>query len=100
MRYPLFFVLPLCLVVSIAFAQQPKPPELCDGCEEIEEDQEPNWDTATYSCPLSIKTAKGEFKFRGYSHRYVSERGWKRRDIPLQGACGNSCGVFLGERGD
>ncbi|MDR2092590.1 MAG: hypothetical protein LBP58_04650 [Azoarcus sp.] len=76
MRYSLFFALPLCLAMQTALAQQPKLPELCDGCDEIEEDPEPDWDTATYTCPQFIKTVKGEFRFKGYeafNARYQDE---------------------------
>jgi len=56
----LLYAVPLCLATQMAFAEydlgvRPK----------IEKDPEPNWETAAYSCPLSIKTAKGEFNFSG-----------------------------------
>ncbi|MDR2093490.1 MAG: hypothetical protein LBP58_09310 [Azoarcus sp.] len=66
MRYPLLFALPLCMAAQMAFAEKPVPPALCDGCDEIVEDPEPNWETTAYTCPLSIRTPKGEFKFSGY----------------------------------
>jgi hypothetical protein len=50
----------------MVFAEKLKPSEPCDGCGEIIEYPEPNWDTAAYTCPESIRTAKGEFGFRGY----------------------------------
>ncbi|MDR1423031.1 MAG: hypothetical protein LBI92_00230 [Azoarcus sp.] len=63
MRYRLLFAVLLCLAIPMAFAQQPKQ---YDGYQPIVEDQEPNWGTATYSCPLSIKTGNGEFSFSGF----------------------------------
>ncbi|MDR2093491.1 MAG: hypothetical protein LBP58_09315 [Azoarcus sp.] len=66
MFHKLLFALLLCLATQAAFAEKPEPPDPCDGCDEIVEDPEPNWDTATYACPLSIKTVKGEFVFSGY----------------------------------
>jgi len=32
----------------------------------VEIDKEPNWETATYICPLSIKTIQGEFRYTGF----------------------------------
>ena len=67
MLYRLLSVVPLCLAAQMAFAQQPKyDGSKFDGYRPIVVDEEPNWETATYSCPLSIKTGKGEFKFNEF----------------------------------
>ena len=53
----LLWLLPLCITTQVAFA--------CD--DKVVEDAEPNWSTAKYSCPLSIKTENEEHKFISYS---------------------------------
>ena len=51
-----------------------------DGYEPIVVDPEPNWETAAYTCPLSIKTEKGEFKLLQYSiydaRNYAPRESW------------------------
>jgi len=56
----------LLLVSHVAFAKQPKSPRHYDGYEPIVQDPEPNWESAAYVCPLSIKLKTGEYKFRNY----------------------------------
>lgn len=75
MRYSLLFAV---LAAQIAFAQQPKSTEPYDGSkydgyEAPFEDPEPNWSTAAYMCPLSIKTEKGEIKLSGYNMTWARQ---------------------------
>jgi len=67
MLHKLFFAVPLCIAVHLCYAEQEYDGRKYDGYEPIEIDPEPNWSTAAYSCPLSIKTEKGEHKLRGFS---------------------------------
>ena len=50
--------------------------EDCDGCETTIVDPEPNWETAAYTCPSSIKTEKGEHISFGYSIYDSINGGW------------------------
>ena len=82
MLYRLLLALPLCLAAQ-AFAQQTRPSvpydgSKYDGYQPIVEDPEPNWDTAVYACPLSIKTSKGEFRFSEYR---LSDAGMPQAEL-------------------
>ncbi|MDR2925217.1 MAG: hypothetical protein LBU76_04615 [Azoarcus sp.] len=72
----LFFAMPLCLAASVSYAEQEYDGSKYDGYEPIEIDPEPNWSTAAYSCPLSIKTMKGEHRFSHYSVYDVITTNW------------------------
>ena len=39
-------------------------------------DLEPNWETAVYSCPMSVKTAKGEYSLSMLSVFDVKANDW------------------------
>jgi hypothetical protein len=67
MLHKLFFAVSLCLAAHLSYAEQEYDGSKYDGYEPIEIDPEPNWSTTEYFCPLSIKTMKGEHKFKGYS---------------------------------
>ena len=89
MLQKLLFVEPFYLVSQVTFAQQPKPPEQYDGYEPIVEEPEPNWKTAAYSCPLSIKTVESEYKFSWYKITWAGRpltelRGAPRKYIPFK----------------
>ncbi|MDR2925293.1 MAG: hypothetical protein LBU76_05015 [Azoarcus sp.] len=72
----LVFAVPLCLIAYISHAEQEYDGSKYDGYEPIEIDPEPNWSTVAYSCPLSIKTTKGEHKFSHYSVYDVITTNW------------------------
>ena len=48
----LLCIVPLSLAMQLAFTE-------CSDTK-IEQDPEPNWETAMYSCPVSIETTKGK----------------------------------------
>jgi len=80
----LLYIVPLCLVMQTAFAEH--DPGLHT---EIVVDPEPNWETATYACPLSIKTTKGEFRFNGARVFHAGDplaelRGAPKKYIPFR----------------
>ncbi|MDR0564702.1 MAG: hypothetical protein LBG78_07205 [Azoarcus sp.] len=57
----LFYALPFCFVVQAAFAEYDPGAYI-----EIEADPEPNWETAAYSCPESVVTAKGNLPLSSF----------------------------------
>ena len=42
----------------------------------VEIDPEPNWETAVYSCPMSVKTLKGEYSLSMFSVFDVKANDW------------------------
>lgn len=83
----LFFAVPLCLAVHSGYTEQEYDGSKYDGYEAIEIDPEPNWNTVAYSCPLSIKTEKGEHKFRAFSAFYKFENNsvwYQLKPMPIK----------------
>jgi hypothetical protein len=57
----LLFAMPLCFAVQVVFSEHNPGADT-----EITSDPEPNWNSAAYTCPLSVKTVNGEFRYRGF----------------------------------
>ena len=66
--------LALVLLLSLMAFPVHAGEEDCDGCETDVIDTEPNWDTGTYKCPLSVKTEKGEHLLRHYAPYFSRDK--------------------------
>jgi hypothetical protein len=62
MFHKLFCIFLLLFMTHLAFADNSSSAQ-----DKIALDTEPNWETAEYTCPLSIKTADGEYNLRWYA---------------------------------
>ncbi|MDR2925218.1 MAG: hypothetical protein LBU76_04620 [Azoarcus sp.] len=86
MSRKLLYSVPLCLFTQLCFAEYYPPGVL----PEIVNDPEPNWETAKYTCPLSIKTTKGEHEFEQYflydvmGKTWVQLTGERRKFVPYR----------------
>jgi hypothetical protein len=67
----LLFAMPFCFAVQVAFSEHGLGADT-----EITSDPEPNWNTAVYSCPLSIETQKGVHTLLMFSVYNMKNNNW------------------------
>jgi len=102
--HKLLFAIQLCIAAHLCYAGQEYDGSKYDGYEPVEIDPEPNWSTAAYSCPLSIKTGKGEYKFSWYRITHAGDplaelRGAPRKYIPFRFQEGEEIDLVCGYKG-